>query len=124
MATAREVVKAALRKILSLGDTDEPSSSEMADGLEAFNDFMESLVVDGVFVSHQTLTLDDEVNIDKSHIRTLKNQLAIDLAPEFGAAADPQIAFQAQQGMKAMRADTKFKRPARLDNAILRTHRW
>lgn len=124
MATAREVVKSALRKILSDGDTSEPTASEMADGLEALNDFMENLVVEGVNISHQTLTLDSVLNIDKAHIRTIKNQLAMELAPEFGATVDPQIAFAATEGMKAFRADTKVSKTTRLDSALLRSRRW
>lgn len=124
MATAREVVKSALRKIISLGDTEEPSTSEMADGLEALNDFMESLAVEGVTVAHQTLALTDTVNLDPAHIKTVKNQLAVELAPEFGAAVDPQVAFSAREGMKALRADTKLKRTVPVDTALLRGFRW
>ena len=124
MATAREVVKSALRKINSLADTEEPSTSEMADGLEALNDFMESLAVEGVTVAHQTLVLDDTVNLDPAHIRTVKNQLAVELAPEFGAAVDPQVAFIAREGMKALRADTRLKRTVPVDTALLRGFRW
>lgn len=124
MATAREVVKSALRKILSLSDTDDPSASEMVDGLEALNDFMESLSVDGVRLSHQTLTLDETVNLDKAHIRGLKAQLAVELAPEFGASVDPQVAFIASESRKTLRSDTNIKRPTRVDSALLRNHRW
>lgn len=124
MATAQEVVKAALRKILSLGDTEEPSASEMDDGLEALNDFMENLVVEGVIAAHQTLSLTSTVNLDKAHIRTLKHALAVELAPEFGASIDPQVAFVAREGMKMLRADTKFKRSTSLDPALTRPLRW
>lgn len=124
MATAREIIKSALRKLLSSGDTNEPTTSELADGLEGLNDFLENLAVDGVRIAHQTLTLDSTVNIDKAHIRTLKAQLAVELAPEFGAAVDPQLAFTAGQGMKALRADTKLTRSTPLDNALSRRVRW
>lgn len=124
MATAREVVKSALRKILSLGDTEEPSASQMTDGLEELNDLMESLVVDGATVSHQTLTLDDNLNVDPAHIRGLKAQLAVDLAPEYGATVDPQTAFTAREAMKMLRADTKLRRTTTLDLALTRPLRW
>ncbi len=123
MATAREIIKSALRKILSSGDTNEPTTSELADGLEGLNDFLENLAVDGVRIAHQTLTLDDTVNVDKAHIRTIKAQLAVELAPEFGSAVDPQVAFIAQQGMKALRADTKLTRSTPLDSALVRRFR-
>lgn len=124
MATAREVLKAALRKILSYGATEEPSAEELDDGLEALNDFMESLAVEGVTVAHQTLTLDTALNVDEAHIRGIKAQMAVELAPEFGAAVDPQTAFIAREGMKTLRADTKLKRTTRLDSALTRNFRW
>ena len=124
MATAREVIESALRKILSLGDTNTPTTGEMADGLEALNDLMESLAVDGVTLSHQTLTLDGLVNLDKAHIRTLKAQLAVELAPEFGSSVDPQVAFTAQQGMKSLRTDTRFIKTTAVDTALLRSFKW
>jgi len=122
MATAREVVKSALRKIL--GDTEDPSTGEMADGLEMLNDFMESLVLEGVVVAHQTLLLDDEINIDKAHIFGLKNIMAGKLAPEFGAVIDPQVAFDAGEAMKMLRSDTRLKRATRIDPALLRRNTW
>lgn len=122
MTTAREVVKSALRKLQVIEDGGEPTASEAKDSLEGLNDFLENLSVDGVSIAHKTLTLDDTVNIDKAHIQTIKNQLAVKLAPEFGAAVDPQVAFDALQGMKALRADTKLKKPTRVDSALLRSH--
>jgi hypothetical protein len=124
MATAREVVQSALRKILSDGEGTSPSAAEMEDGLEALNDFMESLSVDGVRLTHQTLTLDDSVNLDKAHIRGLKAQLAVELAPEFGASIDPQVAFTAKESKKSLRADTRARRTTPVDTAILRGNRW
>lgn len=123
MATARKVVKAALRDILSSGDTEEPTASEMADGLEALNDFMDSLPTRGVYVSHQTLALDDSLNVDAAHIETIQNKLSVKLAPQFGAAVAPQIAFDANEGMKAFRADTRLARTTPVDSALLRTNR-
>lgn len=122
MATAREVIKSALRKILA--DSEEPASDDMADALDTFNDFMESLALEGVFVAHQTLNLEDTVNIDKSHIQTLKHHLAVLLAPDYSAAIDPQVAFTAREGMKALRADTKLRRATRIDTALLRSKQW
>ena len=124
MATAREVIKSALRKILSLADTEDPSASDMADGLEALNDYMESLAVDSVTIAHRTLALDDRVNLDDAHIRGLKAQMAVEMAPEFGATVDPQTAFIAREGIKALRADTKVKRATSLDSALLRNRSW
>lgn len=124
MTTAREVIKSALRKIGSLADTADPTTSEMSDGLEALNDFMENLAVDGVRIAHQTLTLDTALNVDKAHIRTIKAQLAVELAPEFGAAVDPQVAFIAQQGMKALRADTKLSKTTEIDRGLQWRNRW
>ena len=124
MATAREIVKAALRKIISYGATEEPSAQEMSDGLEALNDRLDSLAVRGVRIPHQTLTLDDEVALDRAHIFTIKNQLAVDLAPEFGAAIDPQVAFEAREGMKALQSDTSFAVSTPVDSALLRGLRY
>lgn len=124
MATAREVIKSALRKILADGDGVEPTAAEMADGLEMLNDFMESLSVEGVILSHQTLTLDSTINLDKAHIRGLKNMMAVEFAPEFGAVVDPQVAFNAREGMKALRSDARLRRTTRLDKALLRNTAW
>lgn len=125
MATARSVIKSALRKILSIGATEEPSNQEITDGLEGLNDLLANLVVMGVRISYKTLALDDTVNLDDAHIRTIKHQLAVDLAPEFGSAVDPQVAFIAREGMKALQADTAHLVTTPVDSALLRNRqRW
>lgn len=118
--TAREAIKSALRKILSTGATEEPSADQMADGLKALNKRMASLTVRGVRIAHQTLTLDDDIALDEAHIITIESQLAVDLAPEFGAAVDPQVAFEAKEGMKALKSDTSFAVSTPVDSALLR----
>ena len=96
----------------------------MTDGLEALNNRLASLAVRGVRIAHQTLTLDDTVNLDDAHILWIKSQLAVDLAPEFGAAIDPQVAFEAREGMKALQADTSFAVSTPVDSALLRGLRY
>lgn len=123
MTTARQVIKSALRKILSYGTGEEPSAQEMTDGLEGLNDLMSNLTVMGARISFKALALDDTVNLDDAHIRTIKAQLAVELAPEFGAAVDPQVAFVAREGMKALQADTTLAVSTPIDSALLRSYR-
>ncbi|MGI9492768.1 MAG: hypothetical protein ACR2QF_10255 [Geminicoccaceae bacterium] len=121
--TARQVCKSALRKILAETDAVEPTAAELADVLESFNDMMHALMVMGARIGHQTLALDDNVNLDEGHIKGVKAMLAVEIAPEFGAAVDPQVAFAASEGRKALQSDTQLAVPTQLDSALLRRRR-
>lgn len=118
--TARTVIKAALRLILKEAESVEPTAATMTDGLEALNDMLAGLAVRGVRISHQTLALADNVNIDDAHMETLKAMLAVKLAPEFGFAVDPQVAFTAEQGRRNWQADTAIVPKASVDGALRR----
>jgi len=119
--TARTVCKSALRKILSeSGEAVEPTAAELRDTLEALNDMLSSLVVNGINVSHQPLALDDNLNLDEAHMKGVKAMLAVQIAPEFGAAVDPQVAFDAQMGKTALQSDTNLAVSTPVDTALLR----
>lgn len=119
--TARTVCRTALRNILSeSAEAVEPTAAELKDVLEALNDMLASLSVNGINISHQTLALDDNLNLDEAHMQGIKAMLSVKIAPQFGAAVDPLIAFDAQMGKTALQSDTNLAVSTPLDTALLR----
>lgn len=123
MATAREVVTDALRLLAVYSAGETPSSSDMTDGVSSLNDMLAAWNIDGVPLNHETLTVDAEMVVPDDHLKAIKNNLAVDLAGQFGAAVPQRVAMDADNGLSLLRALYLDLDPLRIDRA-LEPRRW
>lgn len=122
MATARDMVKRAMRarKVLSGGE--EPTADELADGLDALNAMLFTWpITEGVHLQHVELSAGDTLDVPDDHIQTIALSLAERLT-DYGGQMDPMDVVAADQGRTALRAmyftvrDLSFEAPLYRDN--------
>lgn len=102
MATALDVITAAMKRLKILRSGGTPSASETADCLEALNDMLFEWRIGGPDLAAVTLESSDEIDVPDDHIQALKLNLAIRIANMFGASPTPFLITQAQNGYNAL----------------------
>lgn len=102
MTTARDVVEGSLRKIGVYAAGQSVSAEDADDTLTALNDMMHGLEMDGVWLGHTTLALNDTVNLPDSHIEGLKAMLAVRVAPEYEREASQTTIRQADTALASL----------------------
>ena len=104
MATASQVIKAALQRIL-VQDSEAPLvASEYQDAIFAMNNWMLDLDAMGVKLGYTEVTnIGDEVTIPPGALRGLIANLAIEVAPDYDAQPTQALVSAALGGLKAMR---------------------
>lgn len=95
MATCRDLVERAYRKI-GVVATDEAMTAAQADiGMDALNMMMHGLVLEGIDTGYSDLQLADQFSLDARFDEGIVYMLAARLAPEFNRpGVDDRIAKQ------------------------------
>src|SRR3546814_9921080 len=92
MTTARVLITGSLRLLRVIADEEEPTASQLADGLSSLNDLLHSLKSHNADMAYQDITADDALPVPREHIRPIRYMLAAELAPEYGAQLTPEVA--------------------------------
>ncbi len=104
MSTAGEVIERAFKRILVGGADAVPEPDEYADALADLNDFMASLEANGIRLGYTVVdNVSDTVTIPSSAILAVVSNLAVTVAPDYGATISPALAEQARAGMATLR---------------------
>ena len=100
MATAADIIKAALRKIQILGSESPIEAEEIADARSDLNDWGSELEASTLQLGFSPVSLPaDTVNIPAQTVGMYKNNLAIYLAGEYGAPVTQTLAKSARDSM-------------------------
>lgn len=104
MATAAQVIKAALQKIL-VQDSEAPlQADEFQDSIFALNNYMLDLDAEGITLGFTEISsLGDSVTIPTGALRGVIANLAIEMSADFDATVTPGLQRAAAEGLKAMR---------------------
>lgn len=103
MATAAQVIKAALQRILVQAANAELAPDEYNDAMFAMNNFMLALDADGVKLGYTEITnLGQTVTIPTGALRGLIANLAIEVSPDYGGDITPGLMQAATEGLKVM----------------------
>lgn len=89
MATARDVLTKAFRRMKILAGSEPLSADDAVDGLSTMNDLMAGFGPKGVAYVHSTLTLTTVVNVPDEQIANLVWLVAESLAPDYGYEFTP-----------------------------------
>ena len=104
MATAAQVIKAALQRILVQDSEASLQASEYQDAIFAMNNYMLALDAQGITLGYtEVADLGDDITIPTGALRGLIANLAIEVAPDYNGAISEGLVVAAQQGMEAMR---------------------
>lgn len=104
MATASQVTKAILQEILVHGAESTLEAVEFQDTVFAMNNYMTALDAQGVKLRYTVVTdLGDEITIPNGALQGLISNVAIMVAPQFGATIEQSLIAKAKMGLDAMR---------------------
>jgi len=104
MATAAQVIKAALQRILGQGSEAEFEPDEYQDAVFAMNNYMLDLDAQGVTLGYTVVAdLGDDITIPTGALRGLIANLAIEVAPDYNGTVTPALATVAVKGETTMR---------------------
>ena len=103
MATAAQVIKASLQRILVQASESALEQSEYSDAIFTMNNYMLDLDAQGVKLGYtEVSSLSDEVTIAPGALRGLIANLAIEVAPDYDGDVSAGLVRAAEQGLKTM----------------------
>lgn len=103
MATAAQVIKAALQRILVQASEAELEPDEYQDAIFAMNNLALAWDAQGITLGYtEILDLGDDVTVPVGALRGLIANLAVEVAPDYGGTVTPALAQQALAGFKAL----------------------
>jgi hypothetical protein len=102
--TVEQVAKASLGSILVQGSEAPLNPDDYQAFIFALNNYMTSLDADGIALGYTVVSsLNDQVTIPIGALRGVIANMAIEVAPDYGATVTEALALRAKQGMDAMR---------------------
>lgn len=105
LTTVGDIIQRALKAILVEGADGGLQPDEYQDGLDALNDYMAALEVQGIQLGYsRACGLSDTATIPNGAIRGVVANLAIELAPQFSGRVSAALIKQAAEGMIAMQS--------------------
>lgn len=124
MATCLSIVTTALRRIGILAEGEQPNAEQTADALEALQDMLADWEGKGVALGGlvgDALASGDVLPLPATQIRAVKLNLAVELAPEYGAAAvlSPLLVEQADTAFRGLQAQYADNIPMTVEPALL-----
>jgi hypothetical protein len=104
MASASQVIKSALQRILVQASEADLEPDEYQDAMFSMNNYMLSLDASGISLGYtEVKNLGDEVTIPLGALRGLIANLAIEISPDYNGIVSTGLATAAIEGLKAMR---------------------
>jgi len=104
MTTAAQVTKAILQEILVRSVEAPLEADEIQDTIFAMNNYMTALDAEGVSLGYTIVAdLGDDITIPAGALQGLISNVAIMVAPQFGATVDQALIAKAKVGLSAMR---------------------
>lgn len=119
MAIAQDTITRALRLIGVIEAGETPSAEDATDALATLNEMLHGWAKEGVDIQHITLALTDTFKVHDSWLRGIRYNLAVEIAPEYGAAVSARVDEIADATFKAFQAHTfEFDDDLRIDRAL------
>lgn len=104
MATAAQVLKAALQRILVQASEAPLEPDEYEDAIFAMNNYMLALDAQGITLGYTVISnLGDPVTVPVGALRGLIANVAIEIAPDYDGIISPGLTKAASEGLESMR---------------------
>lgn len=103
MTTAAQVIQDALAEIIVAGSESPIEAADSALAIRKMNEFMDSLSLDGVDLGWTAITsVGDDITLHAGLIGALVANLAVLMAPTYGATPPPELHARARDGYNLM----------------------
>ena len=103
--TAKDVITDALQEILVLAVEAPLTSNEIQTGIRYLNRMMTAFAVDGLNIGFTQITnIGDSMTVPDGALQGIVSNLALNLAPQFGADITPALLKKASDGLGAIQA--------------------
>lgn len=103
MATAAQVLKSSLQRILVQASEAELEPDEFADAINDMNNYMLDLDADGIKLGYTLVTdLGDEVTVPIGALRGVIANVAIEISPDYSGQVTEALKRAAAQGLRTM----------------------
>lgn len=120
MATAIDIITRALRLIGAQAQGETPRADDAQDALLALNAMLQAWEGDGIrFGNAYPAALADTLNLSARELDAVAHNLAVRIAPEYGAGASPLLLDTADKLRRQVQAIYFDRRPARLDPTLI-----
>ena len=104
MAKASQVTKAILQEILVHGAESELEAVEFQDTVFAMNNYMTAQAANGINLGYTVVSdLGDDITVPAGALQGIISNVAVMIAPQFGAQVDQALIAKAKVGLNAMR---------------------
>ena len=119
MAKAGQVVKAILGKIIASGAEETLQPNETVDTIFAMNNYMTALDADGINLGYTLVeSIDDDITVAPGAIQGIIFNVAVMIAPDYGAVVTPAMIDGAKLGLSAMRKLSRDIQPMILPSTM------
>jgi hypothetical protein len=103
MATAAQVLKAALQRIVVQASEADLEPDEYSDAMFAMNNYMLSEAAKGINLGYTEVTsLSDTITVHVGALRGIIANVAIEIAPDYDGLITPGLQKAAKEGYEAM----------------------
>lgn len=120
MATAQDVVTAALQELGVLAAGETASAEDAALALARLNEMLAAWELSGIAHGVPTLALATTIATPDSHIEAMRTGLAVRIAPAFGVAASDTTRGLAAEGERKLRVAYRSIPRVSVDPALRR----
>ena len=104
MATAAQVCKAILQEIVVQASEADLEADELQDTIFAMNNYMTAQDANGISLGYTVVNdLSDQITVPAGALQGIIANVAIIVAPQFGATVTQGLLVKASDGLRAMR---------------------
>lgn len=118
MASARDIVNRAARRIGILANEEALTAAELENGLQALNDMLHGFGPMGIQYAHTTLEASDTVNFPDEQLRNVMIVFCKDLADEFSVPLSQSLGVDIDRAIAELQAAYLVIGPAVPDRGL------
>ena len=118
MATVRDIVEAALRKISVTPKGQSANAEDIKDGVYLYNAMMHGFVQSGYITSHSDQIAGDTSALPDAAKNGIAAHLSLLLSSEYNIAPPPRVAYEAEEGLGVLYAAIDDGKGVGFDKAI------
>jgi hypothetical protein len=119
MTTLNDIVTGALRKLVIVDETENPSAALAAYAVTVLVDMANAWPATSIHTGWNAAALTDEFPLEARHVAGVKAMLAKSISEDMGKQVSPNLRLEAMRGENALRADYQWLEPSVPDTTLI-----